>query len=246
MVTTRLLQDYVRLMIEAIRTKKGVKSKMGEKFSLQKFKSLPNSEIMIQYANQYLDKLGEGSSRIAFLLSSKYVLKVALNKKGLAQNKAELEVFTNPTSKNVVAKIYGSDDASQWVIADLVRPVKSPEEFEQLSGQDWEDFVKYVGPAIKEPERVPDSHKWLKAVAITARENNLLRGDLEEIDHWGRTPDGRCVLSWSSAPGHSPDGQEWTSVHWIGPDGGKPHSSHNAADSASCGFALFLPVVFIV
>ncbi len=194
MVTTRLLQDYVRLMIEAIRTKKGVKSKMGEKFSLQKFKSLPNSEIMIQYANQYLDKLGEGSSRIAFLLSSKYVLKVALNKKGLAQNKAELEVFTNPTSKNVVAKIYGSDDASQWVIADLVRPVKSPEEFEQLSGQDWEDFVKYVGPAIKEPERVPDSHKWLKAVAITARENNLLRGDLEEIDHWGRTPDGRCVL----------------------------------------------------
>ena len=76
----------------------------------------------------------------------------------------------------------------------LVRPVKSPEEFEQLSGQDWEDFVKYVGPAIKEPERVPDSHKWFKAVAVTAQENHLLRGDLEELDHWGKTPDGRCVL----------------------------------------------------
>ena len=38
-------------------------------------------------------------------------------------------------------------------------------------------------------------------------------------------------MSWSSAPGHSLDGQEWTCGHCIGPDGGMAHSSHNAADS---------------
>ena len=39
-------------------------------------------------------------------------------------------------------------------------------------------------------------------------------------------------MSWSSAPGHALDGQEWTCGHRIGPDGGMVHSSYNAADSA--------------
>ena len=38
-------------------------------------------------------------------------------------------------------------------------------------------------------------------------------------------------MSWSIAPGHSLDGEEWTCGHCIGPDGGMAHSSHNAADS---------------
>ena len=189
-----LLQEYVSLVLEKIRTKKGVDSKFGDKFDLKKFKSLPSSEVMIQYAKTFLDTLGQGSSRRAFLLSGKYALKIALNAKGISQNQAELDVFTNPKSKAIVAKVYDADDEFNWVISDLVRPLKTPEEFEQLTKIPWEKFTKTLVVIVKHHVEVRNLPPFLDAVAATAQQNNLLVGDLKEIDHWGKTHDGRCVL----------------------------------------------------
>jgi hypothetical protein len=192
-------------MIEKIRTKKGQKGLMGDKFDLKKFKSLPNHDVMIAYASKFLDKIGQGSSRVAFILSNKYVLKIALNKKGIAQNKAELEVYTNPKSQPIVAKIYQGADDNTWIISDLVKPINSEDEFKRLAGIDWQTFSNYVNDGVKNKQVPSDAPDFVKSVIATAITNKMLRGDLVQQDfsvpayqdvigHWGKTPDGRIVL----------------------------------------------------
>lgn len=204
-MTSRLLHEYVALVLEAIRSKKNQKGSFGDKFDLKKFKSLDNYHMMTAYASEFLEKMGQGSSRVAFVLSSKYVLKIAINEKGIAQNQAEVDVYTNPTSQPVVAKVYQSDKDFNWLISDLVKPIKSVNEFEELTGVDWKTFSKYVNDGIKHKSLSNNAPKFIKAVVITALKNNLLRGDLAQqdfsrdpkddvLDHYGKTVDGRAVL----------------------------------------------------
>ena len=195
-MTDHLLREYVNLLVEKIRTKKGQKGLMGEKFNLNKFKTFDNIHVMLEYAKKFLGILGTGSSRQAFTLSSKYVLKIALNDKGLSQNEAELDVFTNPTSKKVVAKIFGTDPEYRWLISEGVKPLSDESEFENLTGVPWKAFdvevlASYIKGVKKLEKNTPD---FFKAVIITAQNNSLMPGDLAEISHWGKTADGRCVL----------------------------------------------------
>jgi hypothetical protein len=91
-MSDRLLREYLSLVIEKIRSKKVSSGRLGGHFDLKKFKSLDSIDMMKIYAGEFLENIGEGSSRVAFLFSGKYVLKIALNKKGVGQNEAELDV----------------------------------------------------------------------------------------------------------------------------------------------------------
>lgn len=190
-----LLREYVELIVEKIRSKPRGNGRFGTKFDIKQFKELDGINLMLQYAKEFLEIMGTGSSRMAFLFSSRYVLKIAINKKGLAQNEAEVDVFTNPKSKGVVAKVYSSDPQFRWLVSDLVKPLSSPAEFEDLTGIDWPNFVNLLRPKVKSNQPVSaDDPKIVQATAVTAQQNNLLFGDLEELSHWGKTPDGRAVL----------------------------------------------------
>lgn len=81
-----------------------------------------------------LVSLGSGSSRIAYLLPNGNVLKVAMNDKGFAQNEQEMNVVTDPSVKNIVAKIYQFDTNYQWLISEYVEQFKNEHEFEDHVG----------------------------------------------------------------------------------------------------------------
>lgn len=194
MTSVVLLREYIEMVLEKIRSKRDVKSKFGTKFDLKVFKTFDNIHIMLQYAQTFLDKLGEGSSRAAFLLNSRYVLKIATGDKGLAQNQAEVDTYTNSKSKAVVAKIMAADSSYNWLISDLVKPLNDPKEFEQLTGTDWDEFQQSLFAALKHNEMPSDPSEFELAAIVTAKQNKLVRADLTSIEHWGKTPDGRCVL----------------------------------------------------
>jgi len=116
-------------------------------FSMQEFKNLQSLEDMVKYADTHLQKLGAGSSRVAYLLSNRYVLKLAIPAaadKGIGQNKGEVSVFTNPKAKNIVSAVYDYNPKYHWLISELARPVKSPQEFEQLAGISWNNFSTMI------------------------------------------------------------------------------------------------------
>lgn len=156
--------------------------------------------------------LGEGSSRIVFALDSKKVLKLAIDVRGVAQNKAEVETFQS-SPNGLVASIFRFDPAYQWVISELVRPLNDANEFQQLTGiswgifrrlvgenhEDWKgnipDILRRVGQKNTSPHMVYNNPFTKNAMNSLARlPTPLLGADLNRIEHWGKTPDQRVVL----------------------------------------------------
>lgn len=129
-------------------------------FNLNKFKTIPSIIGRIKYANSILPKLGKGSSRIVYALSSDKVLKIALNDKGFAQNNAELELYTSPETKPVVAKIYDASPDNSWLISEIVQPFSnSRADWQAATGFDYLIFANLV----KEWELLeePPVQEWL-------------------------------------------------------------------------------------
>jgi len=138
-----------------------------------------------------------------FAFTNRHVLKVATNTPGIEQNLAELEVATNTSLKNIVAKIRDYNPSGYWVIMELVRPINSSE-FEKLSGIDswsYQEILQINGssmtPSVPFEEQVKDysleTQKWLADVIQVAKSSNLALGDLYPRS-WGKTADGRLVL----------------------------------------------------
>lgn len=69
-----------------------------------------------------LKQINYGSSRKVFYLTKNKVLKVAKNRKGIAQNKAEVEIFES-SERDYFATIYYYSEDFSWVIAEYCRPL---------------------------------------------------------------------------------------------------------------------------
>lgn len=107
----------------------------------------------IEYAVQMLPELGVGSSRRTFALSGSKALKIAKNEKGLAQNKAEMDIFQNNPGNSVVTKVFDAAPDMKWIISEIVKPF-SNEEFEATFGVSAATFyiVKHIfeaGPTME-------------------------------------------------------------------------------------------------
>ena len=80
-------------------------------FSMETMLSLNSYSARVRYCDQHLQKIGQGSSRIVYDVDGEKVLKVAKNKKGIAQNEAESEDWLQ--SYDCFAKVFEkSEDGS--------------------------------------------------------------------------------------------------------------------------------------
>lgn len=195
-MSNALLREYVSLVLEKVKSQRGKHARGGGHFDLRQFKTLETSHIMLDYAGRYLQEMGRGTSRAAFVLTNRSVLKVALNSKGVAQNETELDVFTNPKTKAIIARILDADNKGRWLISELVKPLRSEDEFERLTGIEFDDMDAAVVATYRE-QPVPEhlrGNPFIQALVTTMREASLLPGDLVKVDSWGQTPDGRAVL----------------------------------------------------
>ena len=174
-------------------------------FNFQKWKQLPFAD-QLRMLDQTFQVLGEGSSRKVFLLSNRFVMKYATNSKGLAQNKTEVQFAKDKTLRPALAMVQDSDPKGNWVMAQLVRPLTSWNEFEKIKGYSSEILGYAMGDQwepsdiqqsqMSSPEQKAAAQKdlvFLNAVNGLVKKG-LVRGDMKFHDHWGKTPDGRVVL----------------------------------------------------
>lgn len=113
-------------------------------FDIRHFKNLDSLKDMHDYASGKLKFLGKGSSRTTYLLSNRYALKLAnlsgsegdskSMDKGLAQNRIEVDVWTDPRTKPIVTEVYDFDDQYRWLISEVVRPFNREKDFEEAAG----------------------------------------------------------------------------------------------------------------
>lgn len=112
-------------------------------FNLQTLDSLKSFKKRLDYCKQMLGPtFGRGSSRIIFEIDDEKVLKLAMNKKGLAQN--EFEEETSAYS-DVVVKVFNYSKDYTWLVEENCIPAKE-EDFDQYLGIPFGtycDLVRY-------------------------------------------------------------------------------------------------------
>lgn len=204
-MTRQFLKEYISEMLSEKVRDPGFKD--------AKLRRFDSTQDVYLYAASHLKELGRGTSRAAFLYSSKKALKVALNEKGIAQNEAEVGVWKLPATRAVVARVYESDPEFKWVVSELVKPLedKYVKSFYDKYGVPFVEFARALKTA-RNSETEAEAHladvaenfeshpghedyfKFFRAALETVALGSLMIGDVEEPDHWGVSPDGRIVL----------------------------------------------------
>jgi len=105
-------------------------------FDLQYFSTIPTFKDRIKYCKDRLKLIGNGTSRIAFQVDDKKVLKIAKNSKGIAQNIKEEDWGRN--QYGCFAKIYEADTNNHtWI------------EMELASKVTFKNFIEHFGLSAK-------------------------------------------------------------------------------------------------
>lgn len=148
------------LLLERLRT-------IPQSFDPSDFMSYSKFSDRVQYCDATLTKIGSGSSRIVYKLDDNKALKIAKNRKGIAQNEQEYSAYCDGYS--CLAKVYSADDDNfYWIISELASKAK-PSDFNNLWGISF-DEVKLIIIATHDQY----SH---------ARNSLLHGGDKELADH---------------------------------------------------------------
>ena len=180
----------------------------------------------LQYALARAPRLGIGSSRIAFIIpdnSRETVLKVAKNKKGLAQNAAEVDVLTDGyiRSMDIVIPIIDYDQLNPvptWLQTEMAKKVsrKKLEEMLYCSETSWgltyfiDAVHNIVGkrsrhmPTLKQikqelkdvdysDEEIDIFMEYANEVAMLVTSSTVLIDDLRNVNNWGEY-NGRPVI----------------------------------------------------
>lgn len=107
-----------------------------QSFSMDVFKSLPSFSKRIQYCQQHLRRIASGSSRIVYDIDGKVVLKLAKNKKGIAQNEAESGDAYMHNTYGCFADVYDVDENNLWIEMQMARKAKTSD-FKKITGFDF-------------------------------------------------------------------------------------------------------------
>ena len=120
-------------------------------FDIEFLKSIPSRGSRYRYAQQFLTHLGEGSSRAAFAISDSKVLKLAINDRGEAQNRAEVRfgqkqhgIVANQIQRtgsgfNICTEILGFGSLYEYVIAERASS------FNDSSTDNLKEFLHLTG-----------------------------------------------------------------------------------------------------
>lgn len=168
-----------------------------EGFNVEEFKALPSFVARMKYVKARLPKIAQGSARAVFAIDDKTVLKVAMNKKGLAQNKIEAEIGRG--SGYPVAEVFEVGDQGTWI--EMEKATKAtPKIFAQLAGVDINTFSEVIRfwsldhRGMTKGYRKPDAYDDL----VSSGDNDLINatlsligdydmpsGDVGKISSWG-------------------------------------------------------------
>lgn len=112
-------------------------------WDIEKFKAMRSFNQRIRYCEQNLQRISSGSGRIVYKVDNEKVLKLAKNKKGVAQNEVEVQYGAERYFSSIIGQTYDYDDDNLWVEMELARKV-TPSAFKKIVGVDIETFGMYI------------------------------------------------------------------------------------------------------
>lgn len=187
--TTKTLEEYKKIIKEIVSlVRKEPEAKPSSKqFDFETFKKKIKSRDWnnkweaINSAKDNLTELGQGTSRIAFLLPDRRVLKVAKNEAGIDQNKQELKIFLNPSIAQIYTKIYEWDKGRNWILTEYVKPFNSRNDFLTETGIRYSVFETLLSDVRKWLARDLQDLRELYEEMLELSKSEPLKYDEEEI-----------------------------------------------------------------
>jgi hypothetical protein len=108
-------------------------------FDLEEFSKLNSFNKRIRYCEERLKRISSGSSRIVYMIDNTKVLKIAKNKKGLAQNEVEIQWGGDSYFESILAQTFSYDPNDLWVEMELARKV-TKKDFQRITGCSIDDM----------------------------------------------------------------------------------------------------------
>lgn len=105
-------------------------------FNMEEFKSLNTFAKRLEYCKARLPRIGAGSSRVVFKVDDDKVLKLAKNRKGIAQNLAEIDVLTDGYSYAILPDIFEYDENGLFLECEICRKA-TEKDFQAIYGVPW-------------------------------------------------------------------------------------------------------------
>lgn len=167
-----------------------------EGFSIKQFKALPSFRKRVEYAKQHLDKAGRGSSRIVFAVDPDTVVKIALNKKGQAQNEVEIDV-SNIGYENI-AEVKNFDEENYLYIEMEKAQKMKKSDWKRITGQSFYDWMSVLHNYMLDhigkrglrklvPENFEDieESELFNNVVTMMVDFEMPVGDISRVSSWG-------------------------------------------------------------
>ena len=120
-----------------------------ESWNIEDFKKLTSFNARVKYCEEKLRRISSGSSRIVYKIDDQKVLKLAKNKKGIAQNNQEITWGSDWYYGEILANIFDYDENDLWVEMELARKV-TPKKFEEIIGVPLREYEYYMTMKINE------------------------------------------------------------------------------------------------
>jgi len=156
-------------------------------FNIEEFKTLKSFNARIKYCQENLKRIASGSSRIVYMIDDEKVLKLAKNKKGIAQNEAEISYGGDYTLDGIVAEVYESDENALWLEMQLAKKI-TPISFKQITGWDFNDYANIIynyGIESGNAGRYASKKSVPDELTEKAWEDDFTRGIFDYIGNYG-------------------------------------------------------------
>ncbi len=139
------------------------------------FEKISSFDAKLKYASSHLPRISSGTGRAVFKIDNEKALKIAKNKKGLAQNNVEREKYLQNYSITARTFDYGDEIKSIgpfWVEMEFAKKINE-RRFEELTGVRFQEFVTYY----RNRSRGNDTKRWDEMDI----ENNEFVSDLNSL-----------------------------------------------------------------
>lgn len=114
-------------------------------WNAEEFAKLNSFFARKEYAENHLKRISSGSSRIVYQIDNQKALKLAKNKKGIAQNLQEINMHNDSffSNETLFAQLHSYDEKGLWIEMDLARKfTKSMSQ--KLIGLKWDEYLEFL------------------------------------------------------------------------------------------------------
>ena len=149
-----------------------IKEAADNEFNVEMLDKIRSFRGRFIYCKEHLgNAIGKGSSRAVFQIDDEKVLKLAINSKGITQNRAEDERFIQ--NYGITTQVVDSNDDGLWIISEFAIPAKKSD-FPICLGITFEEYCEFIK---KSSARYLPRHKSFFSKMTDERYDDLLENN---------------------------------------------------------------------